>query len=112
MSVFRISDNLVQGAFDILRSSEHAIARAAFEASERGLKTVLAKAARDSNAKTVAERENAALCSEAYKLALESHHAVSEHYFMLRDKRDAAVACMDAWRTQQSDLRSGASRAA
>jgi hypothetical protein len=109
---FHIPERQVQAAFEILRSTEHAIARAAFEASERGLKVVLAKAARDSSAKTVAERENAALCSEAYRLALESHHSVSEHYFILRDKRDAATACMDAWRTQQSDLRSGASRAA
>lgn len=103
---FFIPERLAQAAFDTLRSSDHAIARAAYEASERNLKVVLARAQAESGAKTIAERESEALRSEAYRLALESHHSVSEHYFIMRDKRDAAAACLDAWRTQRSDERS------
>jgi len=106
MSQFIIPDSQAQGAFDILRSTDHAIKRAAFEMSEKRLKVVLARAAAESNAKTVSERDNAALCSQSYTEALEQLEAVSEAYYIAKDRRDAASACLDAWRTQQSDRRS------
>ena len=100
-----IPESTVQAAFDYLRDSIHAKSRAAYEFSDRQLKVVLAAAAKKSNAKTVAEREADALVSLDYAAALEAHQSVSEAYFTARDKREAAVAIIDGWRTQQSDQR-------
>lgn len=100
-----IPESHVQLAFDYLRSEIHAKSRAAYEFSERQLKVVLARAAKASNAKTVAEREADALCSLDYQHALEAHQSVCESYFTAKDKREAAAAIIEGWRTQQSDQR-------
>lgn len=105
MSDFRIPDSMVQKAFDVLRDNGHAKARAAYEFADKHLKVVLAKAAGASNASSVAQRENEALRSDAYQLALGQFELVAEVYYTAKDKREAAVAMIDAWRTQQSDMR-------
>lgn len=103
--MFQISDEQVQEAFDVLHNGGHARARAAYEYAERRLKSVLAKAEMSANAKTVGERQATALASAEYEAALTKFHLIAQAYHSERDRRDAASACMDAWRTQSSDRR-------
>jgi hypothetical protein len=100
-----ISDREIQEAFDVLHSQAHAKARAAYEYAEKRLKVALAKAQLAAEGKTVGERDALAQTSEAYQAALKSFHLIAETYYSERDKRDAASAVIDAWRTQQSDQR-------
>lgn len=100
-----ISDEQVQEAFDILHDPAHAKARAAHEYAEKRLKVVLAKAQLQANGKTVGEREATALASSEYEAACKSARLIAESYYALKDRRDAASSLLDAWRTQQSDMR-------
>lgn len=100
-----IPDAHVQHAFDLLKSQSHASARAAYEFADKNLKVVLAKATLAANGKTVGEREATALASPEYERALNAFRLIAETYYKERDRRDAASAVIEAWRTQQSDLR-------
>ena len=91
-SSFHIPDKHVQHAFDILKSPDAAVARAAYEFAERNLKTVLASAAAESNASSLGQREQDALKSQTYRNALEAFQDVAETYFIAKDRRDAAAA--------------------
>jgi hypothetical protein len=103
--MIRIPDSHVEHAFDVLKSQKHAAARAAYEFAEKQLKVVLAKAELTANGKTVGERQASALASAEYERALNDFRLVAENYHSERDRRDAASAIIDAWRTQQSDMR-------
>lgn len=103
--MIRIPDEHVQHAFDLLKGGDHAVKRAAYEFADKQLKVVLAKAVLAADGKTVGEREARALTSPEYERALADHKLVAEAYYRERDRREAAVAVIDAWRTQQSDLR-------
>lgn len=103
--MIRIPDSHVEYAFDLLKSQSHASARAAYEFAERQLKVVLAKAQLAANGKTVGEREATALASHEYERALTDFKMIAQTYYSERDRRDAASAVIDAWRTQQSDMR-------
>ena len=103
--MFHISDEQVQAAFDVLHSNEHAKARAAYEYSEKRLKAVLAELISQSDGKTVSEREGEALRSERYNETLQIYQSVCRAYYEARDKREAASAVIDAWRTLKSDQR-------
>jgi hypothetical protein len=103
--MIRIPDSHVEHAFEILKGQKHAAARAAYEFAEKQLKVVLAKAEIAANAKTVGERQASALASPEYERALTDFRLVAENYHSERDRRDAASAIIDAWRTQQSDMR-------
>lgn len=105
MADFRIPESHVQHAFEVLKAGDHATARAAYEFAEKQLKVILAKAAAASNASSVAQRENEALRSAEYERALDQFKAIAENYYRAKDRRDAASAIIDAWRTQQSDMR-------
>lgn len=100
-----ISERLVEQAFDRLRSTDHALARAGYEMAEKNLKVVLARVEMLANGKTVGERQATALTSPEYESALTEWRKLAENYYRERDKREAAVAVIDAWRTQQSDMR-------
>jgi uncharacterized protein (UPF0262 family) len=100
-----ISEPQIQAAFDVLHSQDHAKARAAYEYAERRLKVALAKAQLAAEGKTVGERDANAQVSEPYQAALKAFHLIAESYYLERDRRDAASAVIDAWRTQQSDMR-------
>lgn len=100
-----IPERHVEHAFDILKDSDHAKARAAHEHAEKHLKVVLAECLLNADGKTVGEREAQALASEKYRLALNDFRLVAEVYYTARDRREAAAAIIEAWRTQQSDLR-------
>lgn len=101
----RIPDNHVEHAFDLLKAGDHAVARAAYEFAEKQLKVTFAKCLQQAEGKTVGEREAAAMTSPTYERALSDYRLVAENYYRERDRREAAVAVIDAWRTQQSDLR-------
>ena len=103
--MIRIPDSHVEHAFEVLKSQKHATARAAYEFAEKHLKTVLAKAELGANGKTVGERQATALASPEYERALTDFRLIAEEYHSQRDRRDAASAVIDAWRTQQSDMR-------
>jgi hypothetical protein len=103
---FIIPEAHVEHAFEVLKSQEHAKARAAYEFSEKNLKVVKAKAYLAAEGKTVGEREARAESSDIYERALEAFRLVSEAYHAARDRRDAASAIIDGWRTQRSDERS------
>jgi hypothetical protein len=103
--MIRIPDSHVEHAFEVLKSQKHAAARAAYEFAEKHLKVILAKAQLAANGKTVGEREASALASPEYERALTDYRLVAENYHGERDRRDAAAAIIDAWRTQQSDMR-------
>jgi hypothetical protein len=100
-----INDQQVQAAFDVLHDEGHAKSRAAYEYAERRLKVALAKAQLAAEGKTVGEREANAMVSEEYQAALRSFRLIAETYYLERDKRDAASAVLDAWRTMRSDMR-------
>lgn len=102
---FSINDDQIQEAFDVLHSQSHAKARAAYEYAERRLKVALAKSQLAADGKTVGERDANAQVSEAYQAALKAFHLIAEAYYSERDRRDAASAVIDAWRTQRSDER-------
>lgn len=104
--MIRIPDEHVEHAFEILKAGDHATARAAYEFAEKQLKVILAKAELVANGKTVGERQAAALASHEYERALNDFKLVAGTYYKERDRREAASAIIDAWRTQQSDLRS------
>lgn len=103
--MIRIPDDHVQHAFDLLKSGSHATARAAYEFAEKQLKVTLARAELAAEGKTVGERQALALTDQSYERALTDYKLVAENYYRERDRREAAVAIIDAWRTQQSDMR-------
>ncbi len=103
--MIQIPDSHVQHAFDLLKSGDHATARAAYEFAEKQLKVTLARSALQANGKTVGEREASALTSPEYERALTAFKHIAESYYRERDRREAASAIIDAWRTQQSDNR-------
>jgi len=103
--MFIISDEEVQEAFHVLHANEHAKRRAAYEYATSRLKVALAKAELAAEGKTVGERSAKALTSEEYSAALASHRTITEAYYEARDRREAASAVIEAWRTQQSDRR-------
>lgn len=100
-----IPDSHVEHAFEVLKSQDHARTRAAYDFAEKHLKTVLAKAELASSGKTQGERQASALCSQEYEQALNAFKLVAESYFLARDRREAAAAIIDAYQTQQHDLR-------
>jgi hypothetical protein len=100
-----INEPQIQAAFDVLHDQAHAKARAAYEYAEKRLKVALAKSTLAAEGKTVGEREAVAQVSESYQAALKAFHLIAETYYSERDRRDAAAAVIDAWRTQQSDAR-------
>lgn len=103
--MFLISDEEVQEAFHALHANEHAKRRAAYEYAEKRLKVVVAKQELEAEGKTVGERSAKALTSQPYEAALASFRIIAEAYYEARDRREAASAVIEAWRTQQSDRR-------
>lgn len=100
-----ISDDQIQAAFDVLHSEAHAKSRAAYEYGDKRLKVVFAKAQLAASGKTVGERESLAMVSEEYQAALKQWHLICQTYFSERDKREAASAVIEAFRTQAADQR-------
>ncbi len=100
-----IPDSTIESALKVLNSPNHAKAKAAAEYSEKQLKVTVARLASSSDLKTVADREVFALTHPDYAKALEDHRLVSEAYYAARDRRDAASALVDCWRSLKADGR-------
>lgn len=102
-----ISEKKVERALEILidRDGEGAKARAANEYLDDMGKVVLAKLMADSNEKTSAAKEIYARSHPDYIAHLEQKKAVAETDYRFRDKKAAAVAIIDVWRTEQSNAR-------
>lgn len=103
--MFHISEEEVQAAFDVLHSNEQSKRRAAYEYAEKRLKVVLAKALLNAEGKNADERNAKAQASDEYEAALKHFRLISEAYHEAKDRREAANAVIEAWRTQQSDRR-------
>ena len=103
-----ITEKMVQESMDYLFDSaaNAAQARADREVIEQGLKRIKALEMRDSNAKTIGERETAAYASEAYKVALEGLREAITKDETFRALRAAHSARLESWRTQQATMRS------
>lgn len=102
-----VSDESAEMAVDYLRDSADQSAKARAERLyiEHYLKTVKAQESSRSDAKTVAERENEALLSKSYLSTLQAYREAVEADERHRFLREAAIAKIDFYRTQQANLR-------
>ena len=104
-----ITEQQVQWAMDILvdRDSQAARSRAAHEHMDDLDKVVLAKLTNDApdSCKTIGARENWARAHPSYEAHLEQKKMLAEMDYKARDRRLAASAIIDAWRTEQSSAR-------
>lgn len=101
-----ISEDQVEWALDILRAADDAArARASAEYMDDSTKTVLAEIMREIDAKSVAEREMIARTLPSYKEHLKALKECRAADYAWRNKRAAAEAIIEAWRTYQSNQR-------
>ena len=102
-----IQDSDAERAVDFLRQSaeEAAQARANVAYLEAWLKVVRARQMAASDETSQSAKETEALCSSEYKEALDGYRVAVEQDSAFRFKREAAVARLDAWRTQQASIR-------
>lgn len=102
-----ISEEAAEGAVEYLRASAEkaAAARGNVVLLEGMLKVTKAKLKSKSTVKTDSGREDEALASEEYIEIVRGYQAAVEEDACYRMKREAAIARLDAWRTQQSNIR-------
>lgn len=104
-----ITEQQVQWAMDILidRESHAAKARAAHEHASDMDKVVIASLIIEAPAecKTAGARETWARMHPDYVAHLEQKRTLAEMDYKARDRRSAASAIIDAWRTEQSSAR-------
>lgn len=102
-----IPESEVEKAVDFLRTSaqEAAEARASVKYLAEFLKVKRAQIANAMNAKSAAAAESMALADPAYIEVLNGYRVAVEKDAFHGFKREAAVAMIDAWRTQQSSAR-------
>lgn len=102
-----IDEAAAESAVEYLRSSAEkaAAARGNVVLLEGMLKVTRAKLKSRSTVKTDSGREDEALASPEYIEILKGYQAAVEEDALYRMKREAAIARLDAWRTQQSNIR-------
>lgn len=102
-----ISDKQIDHALTILMDREHeaAEARAAHEYMSDMDKVVKAKLMAESDEKSAAMKEAWALSHETYAAHLEQKREVAAMDYTWRDRRSAANAIIEMWRTEQSNAR-------
>jgi hypothetical protein len=104
-----ITETQVQWAMDILidRDSNAAKNRAANEYMDDLTGVVLAKLINEApdTLKSADARKAWALAQPQYTAHLEQRKAVAEMDYKARDRRSAASAIIEAWRTEQSNAR-------
>lgn len=107
-----ITDKQLEWAMEILidRESNAAKTRAANEHMGDLTKVVLAKLINDApeTLKSASAREAWALAHPTYMAHLEQKKVLAEMDYKARDRRSAASAIIDAWRTEQSSARMAA----
>lgn len=104
-----ITDKQIEWAMEILidRESQAAKSRAAHEHMSDLDKVVLAKLTNDApdSIKAAASREAWARAHPNYEAHLEQKKVLAEMDYKARDRRSAASAIIEAWRTEQSNAR-------
>jgi hypothetical protein len=101
-----ITQDQVQWAVDILLAADEAAkARAAAEWMDDQTKSVLAEIMREIDAKSIAEREMIARSMPSFRAHLEALKQCRAADYAWRNKRSAAEAIIEAWRTYQSNQR-------
>ena len=102
-----ISEEQAEAAVIFLRDSAEkaAAARGNVALLEQMLKVTRAKLKSKSTVKTDSGREDEALASEEYLEIVRGYQAAVEEDAVYRMKREAAIARLEAWRTQSSNLR-------
>lgn len=107
-----ISEKQLEWAMEILidRECQAAKARAAHEHMSDLDKVVLAKLTNDApdDLKSAAARESWARAHTTYESHLEQKKVLAEMDYKARDRRSAANAIIEAWRTEQSNARASA----
>ena len=102
-----ITDKQLEWAMEILidRDNEGAKARAGHEHMADLDKVVLAKLMGQSNEKSAAAKEAWARAHPDYAAHLEQKKMLAEMDYAKRDRRSAASAVIEMWRTEQSNAR-------
>ena len=110
MSIRIITDDVVKHALEVLKSPDRpaAKARAAHEFMAKQEKVVKARLMGECNEKSAAMKERYALAHSDYLDALNATRVIAEQDYSERERRDAAKAIIDAWRTEQSNERAHA----
>lgn len=96
-----LTEKEIMQAFDYLRDSAVEAAQARYDKTyhEQMRKAVKATMYRLSTASTIAGKEAEAYASEEYKAAVEKMAEADKAYELVRARREAAVARIEAWRT-------------
>ena len=102
-----VTDKQLEWAMEVLldRDQSAAKARAAHEYMSDLDKVVLSKLMAQSNEKSAAAKEAWARAHPDYEAHLEAKKEIAEMDYSKRDRRAAATAIIDAWRTEQSNAR-------
>lgn len=102
-----VTDDTVSDAIETLNDQygEAAKARAAHEYQSDYLKTLKARLENECNEKTQAAKERYALTHPKYLQALRDRQTLAEEDYKHRDRRYAAQAILDVWRTQTANAR-------
>lgn len=102
-----IKDADAEAAVVYLRDFAEAAAQARANVAylEAFLKVVKAQEMAASMESSQSAKEVEAMCSAKYRETLEGYRAAVEQDNTFRFKREAAMARLDAWRTQSSNLR-------
>jgi ABC-type taurine transport system substrate-binding protein len=107
-----ITEQQVQWAIDILldRDAAGAKSRAAHDYLQDMDKVILARLISEAppDLKTATARENWARMHPDYITHLQEKRAIAEADYKARDRRAAASAIIEAWRTECSNARAGA----
>lgn len=104
-----ITDKQLEWAMEILIDRDHkaAKARAAHEHMSDLDKVVLAKLMNDApeDCKSISAKENWARAHDSFKTHIEQKKELAEMDYKARDRRSAANAIVECWRTDQSNAR-------
>lgn len=102
-----IDENKVQAALEILadKKGEHAAARAAHQYENERTKIIKARLMTRSDESSVAAREMWAVAHKDYEAHLKHVAELAEIDLHFRDRRQAAQAIIDVWRTEAATNR-------
>jgi|SRR3990167_6890325 hypothetical protein len=101
-----IEESEVEKAVWFLRDGEKiARARAEMVRTEAMLRHIKALVMAHSNEKSIAAREAYAYASDRYRDAIDEYAKAVEQYEILRSKREAAMALIQAWQSMSANAR-------
>ena len=102
-----ISERDIEKALHYLRESVEvaALAKSSMVLTEQLIKTTKARLQANSKAASVAAAEIEALCHPDYKTAVEAYAGAVEAFEAHKMRREAAIAWVDAWRSQEASNR-------